>query len=323
MSESFAAFMERALHDPQRGYYARRVQDIGGDRGDFATAATLSPLLGKAVVGWLRESRRAMPEIRHVIEIGAGNGALMQTVRRSLSWWSRLRLRWHIVETSPVLREQQKQRLGSGVTWHETLEKALQDCGGAAFIYHNELLDAFPVHLVQWQDNAWQEVWVEFDNGRAIERLQPLSVSLTKDGLFSALAQPPRHPQQRCELLASVHDWLHGWVSHWQRGAMLTVDYGDVFPALYHRRPHGTLRAYFMHQRIEGHGIYDNVGWQDITADVNFTDYRAWTRDLGLRELRWQTQAAFIQTYLPKAEGALVDPEGAGGAFKVVIHQRG
>jgi len=328
MPETFAAFMARALHDPQRGYYARRVQGIGGDRGDFATAATLSPLLGQAVVGWLRESRRAMPDVRHVIEIGAGNGALMQTVRGALSWWSRLRLHWHIVETSPVLREQQKQRLGSGVTWHETLEQALQSCGGVAFIYHNELLDAFPVHLVQWHENAWQEVAVEFDNGRAIERLQPLSASLTKDGnkaagRFSALAQAPKHPQQRCELLASVHDWLHGWVPHWQRGAMLTVDYGDVFPTLYQRRPNGTLRAYFMHQRIEGPGIYDNIGWQDLTADVNFTDYRAWCHELGLQERRWQTQAEFIQTYLPKADGALVAPEGAGGAFKVVIHQRG
>lgn len=328
MPESFAAFMARALHDPQRGYYARRVQGIGGDRGDFATAATLSPLLGQAVAGWLRESRRAMPEVRDVIEVGAGNGVLMQTVRKSLGWWNRLRLRWHVVETSSVLREQQKQRLGSGVTWHETLEQALQACGGAAFICHNELLDAFPVKLVQWHEASWKEVWVEFEEGRARESLRPLPVSLTKDGesapgRFSALVQPPEHPQQRCELLGSVHEWLHGWVPHWRRGAMLTVDYGDEFPALYHRRPHGTLRAYFMHQRIEGPGIYDNIGWQDITADVNFTDYRAWARELGLRELRWQTQAEFIRSHVPNASGPMIEPEGPGGAFKVVVHQRG
>ena len=90
MPESFAAFMARALHDPQRGYYARRIQGIGGQRGDFATAATLSPLLGQGISAWLRESKRAMPEVRHVIEVGAGNGALMETVRKSLGWWGRL-----------------------------------------------------------------------------------------------------------------------------------------------------------------------------------------------------------------------------------------
>ncbi|MES2594282.1 MAG: SAM-dependent methyltransferase [Verrucomicrobiota bacterium] len=319
MPETFAAFMARALHDPQRGYYARHVQGIGGSRGDFATAATLSPQLGQAIAGWLKECRRAMPEVRHAIEVGAGNGALMQTVRKSLGWWPWSRLRWHIVETSVVLRDQQKQLLGDAVSWHETLEGALDACGGSAFIYHNELLDAFPVRLVQWQDGTWHEVSVEFESGRAREVLEPLK--LESEG-FSALVQPPLHKQQRYELHESVRDWLGGWTPHWNQGAMLTVDYGDVFPAVYHRRPRGTLRAYLMHSRLEGQDLYENVGRQDITADVNFTDYRTWTRSQGLVEQAWQTQAEFIRAYLPRATGPLLDSEGAGGAFKVVIHRR-
>jgi SAM-dependent MidA family methyltransferase len=551
--------MARALHDPQRGYYARRIQGIGGQRGDFATVATLSPLLGQGIAAWIQENRRAMPKVRHVIEVGAGNGVLMETVRKSLGWWQRRRFGWHIVETSEALREQQKQRLGKGVTWHSQLETALEACSGAAFIYHNELLDAFPVRLVQCHEGEWQEVFVEFENGRAREFLRPLEVThgrlpspnlsphdihradhlhsgerdqasaplapavhvanthdlfrgegwgegntlprfaraptphLTSprnasietstpprgerdqasDPLapavhvantsgpfrgegwgegntlpqfdpappphltsprhesivsstpsrgerdqasgplaqavhvantsgpfrgegwgegntlpqfdpappphltsprnasietstpprgerdqasgpltpavhvantsgpfrgegrgegetppqqlaskFSALAHSPRQPQQRCELHESVREWLHGWVPEWKSGAMLTVDYGDTFPALYHRRSRGTLRAYLMHQRLEGMSIYENAGRQDITADVNFTDYRAWAAQLGIEEIGYATQAEFLQSRVPGAGGPMLDPDGAGGAFKVVMHRR-
>ncbi len=319
MPETFAAFMARALHDPQRGYYARHVQGIGGLRGDFATSATLSSQLGQAIAGWLRGCRREMPQVRHVIEVGAGNGVLMQTVRKSLGWWAQRRLRWHIVETSAVLLDQQKERLGRAIAWHETLEEALDACGGAAFIYHNELLDAFPVRLVQWQDEAWHEVSVDFEGGRAREVLGPLNLQGTG---FSALQRRPLLSRQRYELHASVRDWLQGWVPHWKRGMMLTVDYGDVFPLLYHRRPRGTLRAYLMHHRMEGQEVYENVGRQDITADINFTDYRSWTGDLGLVETVWQTQAEFILRHVPDATGPLADQESAGGAFKVMVHRR-
>lgn len=379
MPESFAAFMARALHDPQRGYYARRIQGIGGQRGDFATAATLSPLLGQAIAAWLKQSRREMPEVRHVIEVGAGNGALMETVRKSLGWWQRRRFEWHIVETSEALREQQKQRLGSVVTWHSQLEDALEACSGSAFIYHNELLDAFPVRLVQCHEGEWQEVFVEFENGRAREVLKPLEMKAEKipspslsphdiprvcdlhsgerdqrlrpldpamhddptlnpfrgegwgeggsppqqlASAFSVLSHPPQHPRQRCELHESVRDWLQGWVPKWRKGAMLTVDYGEQFPTLYRRRPRGTLRAYLMHQRLEGLSIYENVGRQDITADINFTDYRAWAAQLGLSEISFATQAEFLQSRVPSASGPMLDPDGAGGAFKVLVHQR-
>ena len=43
-------------------------------------------------------------------------------------------------------------------------------------------------------------------------------------------------------------------------------------PALYRRRPSGTLRAYAHHQRLEGREVYAGFGLRDLTADVNFSD---------------------------------------------------
>jgi len=321
MPEPFSSFMARALHDPQRGYYARRVQGIGA-KGDFSTSATLSPLLGAAVALWLREESRGMSEVRHVIEVGAGNGMLMETVKKSLGWWQRRRFQWHIVETSMSLRDLQKQRLGGGVIWHDDLSSALSACTGRAFIYHNELLDAFPVTLLQWHEDQWQEVQVEFSDGTARESLMPCLLSPSERGDFSALQTQPQSPRQRVELHATVFDWLKGWAPAWQQGAMLTVDYGDVFPALYHRRPNGTLRAYLLHQRLAGAAIYQNTGRQDITADINFTDYRAWGKSLGWEEAAYLTQADFISSRLGASSSQIMDSAGAGGAFKCMIQRK-
>ena len=99
-------------------------------------------------------------------------------------------------------------------------------------------------------------------------------------------------------------------------------------PALYHRRPRGTLRAYCRHQRFTGPEVYRRFGQQDLTADVNFTDLQAWGEAVGLVTDRLCTQADFLGRWLPRprlAEGRqepalayLLDPAGPGSAFKVL-----
>ena len=82
--------MQRALFDPRTGYYSRQIRTVGRG-GDFSTAATLSPSLGIAVAAWLKSESCLQPQVRHVIEVGAGDGSLMHTVRRALGWWTRRR----------------------------------------------------------------------------------------------------------------------------------------------------------------------------------------------------------------------------------------
>jgi SAM-dependent MidA family methyltransferase len=322
MTESFASFMARALHDPVLGYYANQIRAVGGSQGDFATSATLSPLLGQAIARWIKTSSVHSPDICDVIEIGAGNGMLMAEIQRCLGWWQRRCFRWHIVENSTILREQQKHRLGKSILWHDHLEQALTACRGHAWIYHNELLDAFPVRLIQYHAGRWHEVYVTKDSKGHKEQLQPLEMAPEKQSHFSAIAWQPATANQRCELHESVYDWLNGWLPLWHSGSILSIDYGDVFPTLYHRRPRGTLRAYFMHQRLEGLEIYERPGRQDLTADINFTDFQQWMESAGLN-CGWSgTQADFIHKHVRGASGPMVDPYGAGGAFKIFAHER-
>ena len=49
--QPFEEFMRRALYDPERGYYARRITGVGR-RGDFTTAPMLSAAPAKAIAAW-------------------------------------------------------------------------------------------------------------------------------------------------------------------------------------------------------------------------------------------------------------------------------
>ncbi len=301
--------MARALFDPERGYYTRHIRTVGR-RGDFSTSATLSPSLAHAIAAWLKLESHIQPHVRHIIEVGAGDGSLMAGMRKAIGWWKRRQFTFHIVETSPVLREQQQQRLSSKVHWHDNIESALDHAQGHGFIYHNELLDAFPATLVQWHNGQWHEVWVP-------EQLHPQNLDAAH---FSALRHTAFKDGQRCELHPSIRDWLLNWTPHWCGGSMLSIDYGDDFPQLYHRRPHGTLRAYLLHQRLTGTDIYANPGRQDITADINFTDYNAWLHELGIQQVSHQSLANFLHSHAAPTQ--LLDPDGAGSAFKCCVHRR-
>ena len=319
MTEPFSNFMQRALYDPLRGYYAARIKTVGA-RGDFSTAATLSPLLGKAIARWLLVEAR-QTGVRTIIEVGGGDGSLMGAVLDGLGWWQRRRFQVSMVEASPVLQQQQKQRLGRRVkAWFNTLPQALAASEGKALIFHNELLDAFPVDIVQAEGAAWHEVWLRHDGGAIKEELRPLALSVEP---FSVLRTKPAG---RRELHTAVRAWLADWMPKWSRGAMLTIDYGDLFPALYHRRPQGTLRAYLMQQRLTGPEVYLNAGRQDITCDVNFTDLREWLAEFGAQETSFEAQDEFIRRLVPVPGGAreafIIHEQGAGQAFKCLGMRR-
>jgi len=314
-------YLREALYHPEHGYYARNIRTVGR-RGDFATSASLGEALGSALARWLWQNRLPSRGAWHIIEAGAGTGELARTVLRRLGLWRRRGLTYHIVETSPVLQAEQRKALPQfRVQWHDSMPSALAACDGRAVIFSNELIDAFPCRLFERRVDAWIEVGVRIENGRlsecALDRPPPASSAFGgdfKDG-------------QRVEVHTSAAEWFASWAAAACEARLLTIDYGDTMPALYHRRPRGTLRAYFHHQRYEGAEVYHRFGKQDITADVNFTDLRAWTERCGWRTVALTTQTEFLAAHGAVRAGMhdaqLADHTGAGGAFKVLVQQKG
>lgn len=307
----FDRFMAAALHDPERGYYARRIRKVGA-RGDFSTTASISPVLARAIAAWAVKALRET-QCRDLIELGPGNGTLAAGVLRNLPWWKRPRL--HLVESSAPLREHQRKLLGDKVRWHDTVEAALAACGGNACLYSNEFVDAFPVRRFRKEPGGWteQHLTPDADHWFPADDL-PESSSFDRDWPDGQIV----------EVHDSVHEWLGSMLSAWNRGRMLTIDYGSEVDGLYHRQPAGTFRAYFHHQCLTGPEALARPGHQDLTADVNFTDLQRWS-ETSASTLSLRTQAEFLRPFADSDDDAqrfITHSDGAGSAFLVLDTER-
>lgn len=302
--------MEAALYHPDFGYYTKRVRGIGR-AGDFSTWPELHSSLARAIAAWLH----ANPS-RHVIEAGAGTGELAAGVLKHLGFFQRHRTTLHIVEISPVLRAAQEMLLkGKNVVWHRDMNEALAAAGGCANIYSNELPDAFPCRVFVREGSGWNELGLRIDGNSAREVLRVCDLPDSS----SFRGGPP--DGSRVEVHESYRRWLESWSGSWKRGEMLTVDYGATMPALYHRRPAGSLRAYAHHQRLTGPDVYSSFGHRDITADVNFTDLQSWGERLGWKTVSLDPLSAFICSQCPRMalDGRFAE---AGNSFQALRQRK-
>ena len=322
-------FMAAALYDPDDGYYTR-AEAIGGPRRDFSTIPSLSALLGRAVARWVLSLPGAGRGPVDIIEVGAGGGHLAAAVLESAGWWARRRVRYHIVEISPRLRRAQEEMLaGRKITWHATVAEATAS-SNRPIVISNELVDAFPCRLLRFENGSWRELRLAWPPA-ADEPLRSSSLEDPHLDDFSATG-PDHWPDRKIpegqiiEVQPLYLTWLKEWAPSAQGLDHLTIDYGDVMPGLYWGRLKGTLRGYFSHQRLTGGSVFRAPGKVDLTCDVNFTDLENWGKRCGLRTVELTDQAGFLENRLParmKAEcgpelAAITNPEGAGGAFRVL-----
>ncbi len=318
-SVTFEQFMAHALYDPEHGYYAAQVVNVGRT-GDFSTAATLCPAFGEALAHWAaKRAREDFPQGHFaIIEVGAGNGQLAENFLKA--WRNRgiPATAYIAVENSPPLRASLNERAKScDFQVMDSLKDALKQCSGRAIIFHNELVDAFPARQLCWDGEDWREVGLRLQSDQLIEGLLRFTDAVDADA-------PGRvRPGQRIFIHPSYHAWLREQLAGWEAGRMLTIDYGAAYPA-------SECRAYRGQERIEGNAIYANAGQQDITCDINFTDLQRWGEQLGRPTVGLAPQAEFLETWLPdlaarrerdEALAFLANPFGAGGAF-LMLEQR-
>ncbi|HZC58340.1 MAG TPA: SAM-dependent methyltransferase [Chthoniobacterales bacterium] len=321
---SFERFMELALYHPVHGYYTGQVSSLGR-RGDFSTAVTISDSLVRSIAAWVKaEAKEFSMPVTQIIELGGGNGRLAAGIIRSFRPWEPVR--YQIVEISKTLRQTQEQELrGRRVRWAESVEIALTNAAGTAILISNEFVDAFPCRRFELVAGGWQEIILVLqDNLWTEERVE--SAGRPQSSTFGVHFGDG----QRIETFQSYRNWLRNLDRHFRKVSMLTIDYGGSPNEIYHRRPAGTMRAFFRHQRIDGMEIYLRPGRQDLTADVNFSDLRIWGEELGLETIQLITQAEFIHRWSkPKskteklADQFVADQSGMGSAFKVLHQRRG
>lgn len=302
----FDRFMETALHHPEGGYYASRIRSVG-KRGDFTTTSEVSPILAKAIAHQFSQSG-----FSHLIELGAGTGKLAKEVWKELSFFQRRKTHFHLVDTSVPLSELQAQTFPQAKN-HPTVPSALAASQGKAFVYSNELVDAFAARIFRREETGWSELFLSGKQPDLQEEFQ-VAETLPDSTLFGHSFQKG----QRVEVHESYRDWLASWLPDF-RGQLLTIDYVAPNP----RPMNGTLRGYFQHDRLTGGNLYRNAGQIDITADVHFDDLERWGEEWKLKRAFRKSQEAFLTPFAKdsNADRYLTNPDGAGAAFEVLLQE--
>ncbi len=164
---SIDAFMAACLHDPEHGYY--RARQAIGRAGDFVTAPEISQVFGELVGLWAAVVWQQMgrPDPCLLIELGPGRGTLLKDALRA----SRVvrgfleALTLALVETNPVLIEQQRAVVGGLATRATWYAHAAEIPSGPSIVLANEFLDTLPITQHVRVETGWQERGVTCDAG--------------------------------------------------------------------------------------------------------------------------------------------------------------
>ncbi len=313
---TFAEFMDWALYQPG-GYYSgspgigpqgNTQNPQGQTAGDFVTSPHLCADFGELLAVQLIEmwERLGQPQPFQIVEMGAGHGLLAVDILRYLSREApQISLDYKIVERSPLLQRSQQQQLKAGLapqlldhihwhTWEDLSDQSITGC-----FLSNELVDAFPVHLVEVQgttgsDRQLLELYVQLSSS-GFEFIPGELSQLELMSYFDRFALPLDAYSEgyRTEINLAGEGWMEQVASKLARGYCLTIDYGYQAERYYQvSRRGGTLQCYYQHSYHDDPFI--NVGQQDITAHVNFTALEQWGEAVGLQSLGFTQQGLFL-----------------------------
>jgi SAM-dependent MidA family methyltransferase len=290
---SFADFMAQALYHPQYGYYMA-ARDRIGKSGDFFTSSSVNALFGRLIARQLLQmSELLADETFQIVEQGAGEGHLALDILDALAEEEPqlyARLTYTLVEVSRDNRERQAKNLAAHtdkLVWSGEEDWSITS---GCFV-SNELVDAFPVHIVEKHSGVLQEVFVTSQDDAFVEELRVISDPRLA-AHFSWLGCGPVDGN-RAEVNLAALDWMHRVGQRISEGFVLTIDYGYPAQELYapHRRA-GTLMCYHRHQADDN--PYDRVGEKDMTAHVDFTALQKAGGEVGLQTLCFTEQYRFL-----------------------------
>ena len=304
---SFARYMDLALYHPDYGYYNSGIMK-NGKQGDFFTSSSLGQDFGELLAIQLKQMWHNLgcPDSFSLVEMGAGNGELAQDILnyfRSENDESFIEaFEYIIIEQSSALAVQQQKLLQpfidndvafnlSWKTWSQIPENSIVGC-----FFSNELVDAFPVHLVTKQGDRLQEIYLTLEQGKLTETVDFVSedrINQYFDLVGVDLFDPEYPASYRTEVNLNALDWLSTVASSLKQGYVMTIDYG--YPAAKYYRPsrsQGTLQCYFQHRHHNN--PYANIGYQDITAHVDFTALKRQGELCNLKTLGFTQQGLFL-----------------------------
>ncbi|MFK5986888.1 MAG: SAM-dependent methyltransferase [Pseudomonadota bacterium] len=301
----FEQYMQLALYAPGLGYYSAGLHKFGA-QGDFVTAPEISPLFAQVLAiqaEVVLEQIKQQTGQANLLEVGAGSGKMAGDILLELSQRKNLPDYYYILELSADLKQRQQTYLQktlpdyyNQIIW---LDK-LPESGFNGLIIANELLDAFPVHLIKLDGEKIYERFVCENEGKLffkdIESNTP-EILLMKNKIQTSIEKNVQLLDKQTayvtEMNSLANQWIESMAACLDCGAMLLIDYGyPVSEYLHPQRHKGTLMCHYKHLAHDDPFFYP--GLQDITAHVNFSDIKNTAVAAKMQVSGYTTQAHFL-----------------------------
>lgn len=324
---SFDEFMDLALYHPTLGYYRSGLEKFG-ERGDFITAPETSDLFGFCLA---RQCAQVLNGTNDILEFGAGSGVLATQILFKLGRLNSLPKKYYILELSAELKHRQAQAINKilpelmdRVVW---LDELPADFSGV--VIANEVLDAMPAKRIVYKNNQFYELGVDYCGNEFCWKIFDLPYQSDKTLLPNNMVE-----DYKTEVNLRAMAWINSLYMATNEVLVLLIDYGMGRNEYFHpQRLNGTLRCYYQHKASENPFV--NIGEQDITTSVNFSDIADQASVSGFKVSGYATQALFLislgideylfeqldeNKYINLAQQVkqLVLPSAMGESFKVL-----
>ncbi|TKD70101.1 SAM-dependent methyltransferase [Pseudalkalibacillus hwajinpoensis] len=288
--------MSLALYHERFGYYRIDKQKVGRN-GDFYTSTTVHDVFARVMASVICKdfSNNLMDPV--IVDVGSGDGRFIQSFLKEVKKIDALlyrKLTYYVIESSPYHQRLIKERADSAniriFSSLTDLQEEMPKLNG--LIFSNELLDAFPVRVLEQYEGELLEVCVGLDDeNKLIEVYKPCTDVET--GTWMKQYGYPISRNQRFEVPLKMTDWLHRTCKWLSSGKIYTIDYGysDVEwkdPA----RRRGSLRGYHNHQLITDALRYP--GQMDLTTHIPIDTVRKVGEQHGVNWISCEPQGTFL-----------------------------
>jgi NADH dehydrogenase [ubiquinone] 1 alpha subcomplex assembly factor 7 len=286
-------YMERALTDPNYGYYLTKKPI--GSKGDFITAPEVSQLFGEMIALWFMDQilRSPYAASKHLtlIECGPGRGTLIRDILRvfeKIPTFS-VAIDLHFLEVNPDFRKnlsvlEEKHPL----TFHDEVKSLLSiDTTNPVLLIANEFLDVFPIQQFVYLKGTWHAINVTFDDEQ--DRFRPTPESAIallppeiKRGSDFKQGDILEYSPQQFECLRIFEHILQK-----NGGFALLIDYGYT-----HAPRESSLQALKGHQKVDP---FQNPGEADLTSLINFGLLYDWCTHSSTLNAKLISQGDFLE----------------------------
>jgi NADH dehydrogenase [ubiquinone] 1 alpha subcomplex assembly factor 7 len=280
-------YMMLCLTHPEHGYYMSR--DPFGISGDFTTSPEISQMFGELLGLWAAAVWQSMgaPETINLVELGPGRGTLMADALRAIKVVPAFEqaIRLHFVETSPILRDVQRLKLGQTETieWYDSVDRLPME---PAIILANEFFDAIAINQAVKQADGWYERTVIInDDGELAFGIGPQPLPNFEQTLPAGVRAAP---------LGAIFEWRSNQAAYELArrvrlgGAALIIDYGHM-----HTSVGSTFQALRNHRYDDPLGA---PGIADLSAHVDFEALAHAATSMGARVHGPVTQRALLES---------------------------